>query len=87
MVPTLPTDSSLNSGSSISKHTVPIVLGVLGGLVALLLVVLGLLFRARRKAGAAIDPEKVVAAKEVINDEDDDEDSDIKKPVPTSGNK
>jgi hypothetical protein len=81
MVPTF------SGASTPSKHTVPIVLGVLGGLVAILLVVLGLLFRARRKAGAAVDPEKVAPAKASTDEEEEEEedDLDIKKALPTTG--
>jgi len=81
-VPPQPSLSAIPQSSSLTDHTITIVLGVLGGLVALLLVVLALLFRARRKA--QVDPEmnKVPVAK-VITDDDDDDDLDIKKPLPT----
>jgi len=79
MVPAIPNGASKAPFGS-ANHTISIVLGVLGGLVAILLVVLGLLFRARRKARA--DPE-MLAGNGVV----DDDELDIKKPLPTYAKK
>jgi len=73
MVPAFP-----SAASHSANHTIPIVLGVLAGLVVLLLVALGLLIRARRKA--RVDPEMLADNVSVADD-------DIKKPLPTDTKK
>jgi len=79
MVPASPNGASSNPPFGSANHTISIVLGVLGGLVAILLVVLALLIRARRKA--RVDPEMLT--ENVV----DGDELDIKKPLPTYAKK